>query len=110
MPGFSTIEQRVLARLVGEHRGRLDRQTFAEIPDSWLQPTRQLTVLLRLAVLFNRSRTDAPLLDFACAGASRKFSMTLSGDQRAKNPLTWADLETEQSYLDAAGIKMKLVG
>jgi len=109
MPGFPTVEQRVLARLVGEHRGRLDRQAFAEIPDSWVQPTRQLTVLLRLAVLFNRSRTDTPLLEIACAGKSDKFSITLSDDQRAENPLTWADLEREQEYLHAVGIKMKLV-
>jgi exopolyphosphatase/guanosine-5'-triphosphate,3'-diphosphate pyrophosphatase len=109
MPGFSTVEQRVLARLVGEHRGRLDRQTFAKIPDSWVQPTQQLAVLLRLAVLVNRSRTDAPLLEIDSAGNSKKFSITLSGDQRTANPLTWADLEREQSFLDAAGIKMKLV-
>lgn len=109
MPGFPTVEQRVLARLVGEHRGRLDRQTFAEIPDDWVQPARRLTVLLRLAVLFNRSRTDAPLSEIACIGNSRKFSLTLPGDQRADNPLTWADFEREQGFLDGAGIKMKLV-
>jgi exopolyphosphatase/guanosine-5'-triphosphate,3'-diphosphate pyrophosphatase len=109
MPGFSTTEQRVLARLVGKHRGRLDRQTFAEIPDNWVQPTRQLTVLLRLAVLFNRSRTAAPLLEISCSGKSHKFSLALSGDQRSENPLTWADLEREQDYLGEAEIKMQLV-
>ncbi len=109
MPGFPTVEQRVLARLVGEHRGRLGRQIFAEIPDDWVQPTRQLTVLLRLAVLFNRSRTDAPLLDITCAGKSHRFSLTLSGDTRAANPLTWTDLERERDYLAAAGISLQLV-
>jgi exopolyphosphatase/guanosine-5'-triphosphate,3'-diphosphate pyrophosphatase len=108
MPGFSTVEQRVAARLVGEHRGRLDRQFFADIPEDWELPTRRLTVLLRLAVLFNRSRTDAPLPEIACSGNGRKFSITLSGE-RADNPLTWADLERERDYLNAAEIKMKLV-
>jgi len=108
MPGFPTVEQRVLARLVGAHRGRLDRRPFAEIPDDWVGPAQQLTVLLRLAVLFNRSRTDAPLLEIAVSGNSRKFSLTLSGE-RADNPLTWADLEREQDYLHGVDIRLKLV-
>ncbi len=108
MPGFPTVEQRVLAYLVGEHRGGLDRRKFARIPDSWVKPARRLTVLLRLAVLFNRSRSDASLPEIIIAGKSRRFSISLAGTQRADNPLTWADLEREQGYLDAAGIKMKL--
>ena len=108
MPGFSTVEQRVVARLVGEHRGRLDRQFFADIPENREQPTRRLTILLRLAVLFNRSRTDALLPEITCSGNGRKFSIALSGE-RADNPLKWADLERERDYLHAAGIKMKLV-
>jgi len=108
MPGFPTVEQRVLARLVGEHRGRLGRQAFAEISDGWTQPARKLTVLLRLAVLLNRSRVDVSLPGIVCFGNSRKFSITLSDDQRADNPLTWADLEREQEYLLEAGVKMKL--
>ncbi len=108
MPGFPTVEQRALAQLVGEHRGRLGRQTYAEISDKWVQPVRRLTVLLRLAVLFNRSRTDVSLPDIICSGNSRKFSITLPGDQRAENPLTWADLMREQEYLGAIGVKMKL--
>ena len=108
MPGFSTTEQRVMARLVGEHRGRLGRQTFTGIPDGWGQPTQQLTILLRLAVLFNRSRTAAPLLEIFCSGKSHKFLLALSGDQRSENPLTWADLEREQGYLGETGINMQL--
>jgi exopolyphosphatase/guanosine-5'-triphosphate,3'-diphosphate pyrophosphatase len=109
MPGFPSVEQRVLARLVGEHRGRLGRKTSAQIPENWVQPSRELTVLLRLAVLFNRSRTDSSSLKIICSGKSNKFSLALSDDQRAANPLTWADLEREHDYLESAGIKMKLI-
>jgi len=108
MPGFSAVEQRILARLVGEHRGRLDRQTFAAIPDNRVKSTRQLTLLLRLAVLLNRSRTHAPVLTISCGSNFRRFSVALSAEGRAGNPLTRADLEREQEYLDAADIKMKL--
>jgi len=109
MPGFPTVEQRVLARLVGEHRGRLDRQAFTQIPANWTRPTRQLTVLLRLAVLFNRSRIESPSFEIICSDKSNKFSLALSDDQRDANPLTWADLERERDYLASAGIEMKLV-
>jgi hypothetical protein len=66
-------------------------------------------VLLRLAVLFNRSRTDSTSLNIICSGNSNKFSLALSDDQRAANPLTWADLERENNYLASVGIKMKLI-
>lgn len=109
MPGFSTVEQRVLARIVGEQRERFASKKFAEIPEAWEELTRRLTVLLRLAVLFNRSRTDALLPKISCSGDMRKFSVALATDQRGDNPLTWADLRREQEYLAAAGIKMNFV-
>jgi len=108
MPGFPTVEQRVLARLVGEHRGGLNRHDFADISDAWVRPTRRLTVILRLAVLFNRSRGDAPLPKISCRGKSRKFTVTVPVGQRMTNPLTWADLKCEKKYLAEAGVTMTL--
>ena len=108
LPGFPVVEQRVLARLVGEQRGRLDRQFFADIPEAWEVPARRLTVLLRLAVLFNRGRADQPVPKIRCSGPPEAFSLAIDVD-RDDNPLTWADLEKEQALLDAAGIKMALI-
>ena len=107
MPGFPVIEQRLLARLVGEQRGRLDRQFFADIPEDWEEPARALTLLLRLAVLFNRSRSDQSLPEIHCSGTCRKFRIRLSAG-REEIPLTWVDLENERRLLSQVRIKLKL--
>jgi exopolyphosphatase/guanosine-5'-triphosphate,3'-diphosphate pyrophosphatase len=108
MPGFPEVEQRVLARLVGEQRGRLNRQFFADIPEKWEVPARNLTLLLRLAVLFNRGRADQAEQDVRCSGTAREFTVRLALG-REENPLTWADLEREQSLLNEIGISLGLV-
>jgi len=109
MPGFPTEEQRVLARLVGEHRGRFGRVEVGEIPEAWETPVQRLTVLLRLAALFNRGRTESTLPELKCRGDNGKFSLLMAPEQKELNPLTWADLEREKKYLAETGLKMKLV-
>ena len=59
MPGFARDEQQVLAGIVRCHRRRFEPEQFAELPREWQLRALRLTVLLRLAVLFNRSRASA---------------------------------------------------
>jgi exopolyphosphatase/guanosine-5'-triphosphate,3'-diphosphate pyrophosphatase len=110
MPGFPTEEQEILARLVAGHRGKFDRKSMAPLPAPQARRIKRLTVLLRLAVLFNRSRTRADLSEISFSAKGRRFTINFSGAWLDSNRLTWADLEREQKYLLDAGIELKLIG
>jgi exopolyphosphatase/guanosine-5'-triphosphate,3'-diphosphate pyrophosphatase len=63
---------------------------------------------LRLAVLLQRDREDIlPAGHELHAGGSR-VELSLPGEWVDAHPLTWADLEQEQEYLQAASIDLVL--
>jgi exopolyphosphatase/guanosine-5'-triphosphate,3'-diphosphate pyrophosphatase len=109
MPGFPTEEQQVLARLVGGHRGKLKRKSTEPVPKTWSRRAKRLTVLLRLAALFNRSRTNVDMSEIVCGAKGRKLVIEVSHSRLDSNPLTWADLEREEKYLADAGVEMTLL-
>ncbi len=67
-----------------------------------------LAALLRLAVLFNRSRTDVVIANIDCRAKGRHLSIGLSEAWLDCNPLTGADLKREKKYLAGAGIEMSI--
>src|SRR5210317_499403 len=56
MPGFPRAEQRFLAALIGNHRHAIRKTAFRLLPKDWREGAMRLLILLRLAVLLNRSR------------------------------------------------------
>lgn len=110
MPGFNRTEQRVLAALVGGHRRKFHAEHLEHIaPKGWVKRTLRMAILLRLAVLFNRSRTDE-FPDLLRISASRRhITLALSSRWLQANPLTLADLEREQGYLRPSGYQLQLV-
>ncbi len=109
MPGFPTGEQQVLACIVAGHRGRFSRNSFYdEIPGSWSRRTKRLTVLLRLAVLLNRSRANVDGIDVVLRAKGRKISVSVPRRSPDSDPLTWADLEREVKLLADANLDLKL--
>lgn len=109
MPGFPTEEQQVLARLVCEHRGRFRRKPTVDVPKSWGRRAKRMSILLRLAVLFNRSRTNIDMSGITCAVKGNKITISVAQARLDSNPLTWADLEREERYLADAGVEMRLL-
>jgi exopolyphosphatase/guanosine-5'-triphosphate,3'-diphosphate pyrophosphatase len=109
LPGFSTGEQQILASLVGAHRNKFDRNSFANIPRDHARSLKRLVALLRLSVLFNRGRADVDLSELSFRAKGRQICVKVSQSWLDANPLTWADLNREQKYLDSAGIELKLV-
>jgi exopolyphosphatase/guanosine-5'-triphosphate,3'-diphosphate pyrophosphatase len=99
MPGFHSNEQRLLARLVGAHRRKPGSITEEGIPKGWAKRVTRLTIILRLAVLFNRSRTYEFPDVLSISADQRKLTLGLSGQWLNANPLTLADLERERDYL-----------
>ena len=108
LPGFSRIEQQLLAKLVGFHRRKLEGFSLRDVPQSWQQPLLRLLVLLRLAVLLNRSRSpiELPASEFICGTDSLEIHMPRAWF--ADNPLTQADLTQEQAWLEEYGFELRL--
>ncbi|MBK1733827.1 exopolyphosphatase [Halorhodospira abdelmalekii] len=110
LAGFSRQEQALLAVLVRVHRRKLARTPRRELPARWQEPATRLALLLRLAVLLHRSRSDAaapePELDRT---AKRVLTLTWPASVLADNPLLRADLAQEARYLERAGWRLEVV-
>jgi len=110
MSGFNQNEQHFLASLVGAHRRKFNSAEISTVaPKGWARRARRMAMLLRLAVLFNRSRTDEFPDRLVLKAQRRSLVLSLSGAWLDANPLTLADIEGEQLYLQAAGIQLQLV-
>ena len=103
MPGFPRAEQRFLAYLIDSQRHQLSIRLQSQLPSAWREMAFRLAILLRLAVLLNRSRSvvAAPSIKLSV----RDDSLDLRFDRAwlQSNPLTVADLEREQEYLKSVG-------
>jgi exopolyphosphatase/guanosine-5'-triphosphate,3'-diphosphate pyrophosphatase len=100
LPGFSQSEQQLLAALVGRHRRKLDELAAHEVPDRLRDDVWALVLLLRVAVLLHRSRTETPLPNVKLVmKGDASMRLVFPPGWLAENPLTTADLELEQAYL-----------
>ena len=107
MPGFPRAEQRYLAFMIGSQRHNIWMPLLRQLPKSWRDSALRLAILLRLAVLLNRSRNDdiSPNLELQVAEDS--LTIRFDADWLDANPLTIADLEREQALLGAVGYSLR---
>jgi exopolyphosphatase/guanosine-5'-triphosphate,3'-diphosphate pyrophosphatase len=106
MPGFPRAEQRLLAFLIASQRHQVDTRYLKELPRAWREPALRLAILLRLAVLMNRSRNDAEIPPAELSVDARSLAMTFDPEWLQANPLTVADLEREKRLLAQAGYEL----
>jgi exopolyphosphatase/guanosine-5'-triphosphate,3'-diphosphate pyrophosphatase len=100
MPGFSRSEQSRLATLALAHRGSLDKmQGMLDKPSDIA-----LTLALRLATMFHRSRTDVPLPALEARLERNECRLKLEPNWLAANPLTAALLRDEIAQWRKVGI------
>ena len=103
MPGFPRAEQRYLSFLVGSQRHNLWIAQLKRLPKLWRVSALRLAMLLRLAVLLNRSRKSDAAPAVAIRVEEKSLRLSFDPDWLEANPLTVADLELEQQFLDAVG-------
>jgi exopolyphosphatase/guanosine-5'-triphosphate,3'-diphosphate pyrophosphatase len=106
MPGFPRAEQRLLAFLIASQRHQVDTRYLKELPRAWREPALRLAILLRLAVLVNRSRNDGEIPPVEIGVDARSLAMTFDPEWLEANPLTVADLEREKRLLAQAGYEL----
>jgi exopolyphosphatase/guanosine-5'-triphosphate,3'-diphosphate pyrophosphatase len=107
MPGFPRAEQRFLAFLIGSQRHAIDSRSNKRLPRNWRESALRLGMLLRLAVLLNRSRRDDGVPQLRLSVGDKSLRLEFDSAWLDANPLTAADLTREQSYLSSLGYKLE---
>ena len=106
MPGFSNDDKHVLATLVLGHRRKLLRPVASE-PLTWSdEALLRMVVLLRLAVLLNRSRSPRTLPALEVRPTKTGLALAFPPGWLEEHPLTVADLAQERPLLAAAGVTL----
>lgn len=103
MPGFSRQEQIVMATLVRAHRRKFPLAEFEALPASWQKPLTRLSILLRLAVVLHRGRSDTSLPHIRLDSRKRTLTIRFPDGWLDEHALTRADLEQEAAWLAKAG-------
>jgi exopolyphosphatase/guanosine-5'-triphosphate,3'-diphosphate pyrophosphatase len=107
LPGFSADDQALLSVLVRVHRRKLSPGLFDELSPERARIALRLGVLMRLAVLLNRSRPRDPVPEPQVRWSSDGLRVTLDPNWLRDHPLTLADLEQEADYLRDVGIDLE---
>jgi exopolyphosphatase / guanosine-5'-triphosphate,3'-diphosphate pyrophosphatase len=108
MFGFPREEQSLLALLVGGHRRKLSLEGADELIPPWDRRALHLVVLLRLAVLLHRGRSDARRPAVAIEAKPRSLELNFPARWLAEHPLTTADLQQEIEFLKAHDFRLRV--
>ena len=106
LAGFSRQEQIKLAMLVRSHRRKFPLEEFESITQSRRVSIIRLCVLLRLAVVLHRSRSNSSLPEIQISVNKNKINLNFPSGWLDQHPLTLVDLNTEQSFLQNADIRL----
>ena len=106
LAGFSQQEQIKLAMLVRSHRRKFPVEEFESIANSMRTSVLRLCVLLRLASVLHRSRSNNSLPDIRIRVNKNRINLYFPSEWLDKHPLTLVDLSTEQGFLQVADIKL----
>lgn len=109
MPGFPQEEQRILAGVVGGHRRKIHLEQLQDLTPPWHLKVEFLIVMLRLAVLLHRGRSQAALPKIGLAAKGRSLEASFPRGWLEDHPLTAADLENEIEHLKSSGFRLKVL-
>lgn len=107
LPGFPRSEQVLLSFLIATQRSSFDKRRLQPLPSAWRERALRVAILLRIAVLLNRSRSPIDLSGVGATAQEKVLTVTFPEGWLESNPLTVADLEREQKYLNAIGYKLR---
>ena len=102
------FRSRLLARLVGGHRRKLNLEGIDQLLPPWDRRGVYLIVLLRIAALLQRSRSEANLPAITLVAKGQSLDLRLPARWLREHPLTGADLSQEIENLRAAGFRLRV--
>lgn len=106
LQGFSRQEQALLSALVLSHRSKFRVYAFKQLMKPFIKSGKDMCVLLRIAVLLHRGRTNESIPDIEIAVHNKKISLRFPQGWLENHSMTFADLAKEVNYLAAAGYKL----
>jgi len=106
MPGFSRHEQQFLAVLARLQRHRIQPTEFDPLPERLHHPARCLLILLRLAIVLHRTRSNIGLSDFRLRVHHDTLRLETQPNWLEANPLTRQDLEDEAREFSRMGVNL----
>lgn len=107
LPGFPHSEQKLLAWLIATQRSAFDKSRLQLLPRSWQDRALKLSVLLRLAVLLNRSRGPLDLSGINASAGDKVLRLSFPEGWLNDNPLTIADLNREREFLETIDYRLE---
>lgn len=106
MPGFARDEQIQIAAIVRGHRRKFPLPAFAPVPAALRTDCIRLCVLLRIAVLLHRARTDMQLPRLHVAATPKGLRLKFPKAWWRRHPLTQEDLRQEALALRGIGFRL----
>lgn len=109
LPGFSREEQQVLSVMVRGQRRSFPKKDIKKLPDELQLSSQRLTVLLRLAMVFNRGRSEQVDTYVKLRLDGKKLVLTLPEGWLKEHPLTEADLVHEAEHLKKIDLRLQVI-
>lgn len=106
LQGFSRQEQALLAALVLSHRSKFRVQAFSGLMKPFVKAGKKMCILLRIAVLLHRGRTNQLIPDIEINVNNKNINLKFPKNWLDEHSMTLADLIKEMEYLDNAGYKL----
>jgi exopolyphosphatase/guanosine-5'-triphosphate,3'-diphosphate pyrophosphatase len=103
LAGYSLREQRILATLILAHRRKWPKAAFAELAPTDETIVTRLALVLRLAVLLERTRTRDEIPTPGIRVRKDRVVLAMPKGWLDDHPLTRADLAAETEFLAAGG-------
>lgn len=107
LAGFSREEQGDVALLVRSHRRKYPLLELQQVPDEYRERLLRLAIILRLAVLLNRSRLYASLPKILASADGNEIMLRFPEKWLDNSPLTRKDLDQEAGYIKAVGYHLQ---
>jgi exopolyphosphatase/guanosine-5'-triphosphate,3'-diphosphate pyrophosphatase len=107
LPGFPRAEQQILAFLIASQRRDINLRYARNVPMTWRDAALRLALLLRLAVLLNRSRSTTDKPPVSIKVGKDYVRLLFPKDWLPANPLTVTDLNRERSYMRKVGFRLR---
>jgi len=102
MAGFSRQDQSILALLIRCHRRKYPLEEIILVPEEERDKLIRLIILLRLAIVLNRSRLYASLPRISAIAKASSINLHFPKKWLDNNPLTRTDLDIEAGYMKAS--------
>jgi exopolyphosphatase / guanosine-5'-triphosphate,3'-diphosphate pyrophosphatase len=107
MGGFPRDEQKLLSIMVGSHRRKPAIEEKDELTPPWDKRAPAMTLLLRLAVLLHRGRSNVALPDIRLTPREDSLELKFPEGWMDDHPLTVADLQNETENLKSVGFRLR---